>query len=56
MKVFDSYNEARNELLYRPGGFTGSFLWMAKCGVVKAATFDAYTAFFFVPNREVARG
>ena len=50
MKIFESYNAARFEMLYRPGGFTGSFLWKTKGGIVKAATFEEnFGAIFFVP-------
>ena len=49
MKIFDNYDEAREALLYRAGGFNGSFLWRTKGGFVKAATFTLPGVFFFVP-------
>ena len=52
MKIYDTFEAGYKDLLYQPGAnFRGSFLWRAKGGFIKAATFDAGIARTFQPKR-----
>ena len=51
MNIYETYEAARNELMYQTGGFKGSFLWQTRGGFVKACTVTAGVVAFFVPKR-----